>query len=121
MRSGRLHFLHFLHFLPLAMLTAAPALAQSGQASLQVPVMEFPEVIRQAIEKNPNIQQAASSISRAETLVQQARGFARPIVVATAGNTTLDNARGFSGGVTQPQNQFAFTASAQMAILAAVR
>jgi outer membrane protein TolC len=36
-------------------------------------------------------------------------------------NSTLDSARGFSGGTTQPQNQFSITASASMPILNASR
>jgi outer membrane protein TolC len=36
-------------------------------------------------------------------------------------NTTLDRARGFAGGVTQPRNQFLFSASASVPVLAASR
>jgi multidrug efflux system outer membrane protein len=44
-----------------------------------------------------------------------------PVVRAGVTNVTLDSARGFSGGVTQPQNQFAFSANASMPLLAAGR
>lgn len=98
------------------------AVAQTpAPASPPLVKMEFAEVIRQAVEKNPNIAQAATNISRAETLVRQARAVTLPLVVASVSNTTLDEARGFSGGVFQPQNQTSMTASAGMSVFAPAR
>lgn len=97
---------------------AAP---QSAPTAAPIPKMEFDEVIRQAVAKNPTVALAATNISRAETIMQQARAVTLPFVSATVTNVTLDSARKFSGGVTQPQNQFAFTASASMAVLNAAR
>jgi outer membrane protein TolC len=53
--------------------------------------------------------------------LQQSKAVIRPLVTSQISNGTIDSARGFAGGVTQPQNQFAITASASMPILAASR
>ena len=110
--------------LTLSLLVCAPGLASAQTpATPQAPIvkMEFAEVIRQAAEKNPSIAQAASSVSRSETLVRQARAITLPLVVASVSNTTLDSARGFSGGVFQPQNQTSLTGSFGMSVLAPAR
>jgi len=95
--------------------------AAGAQAPAVIPKMEFDAVIRQAVEKNPTMARAANTIARADTVVRQARAITLPLVTTTVTNTTLDSARGFAGGVTQPQNQFAFTASASMPVLAMTR
>ena len=87
-------------------------LGLSAQAPAPIVQMEFDAVIKQALDKNTDIARAVTTITRAETLLQQARAVTLPIVTTTVTNNTLDNARGFAGGITQPQNQFAFTASA---------
>jgi len=92
-----------------------------GQAPAPIARMEFDAVIRQALEKNPTVARAATNITRAETLLQQARAITLPLVTTTVTNTTLDSARGFAGGITQPQNQFVFAASAGLPVLAASR
>jgi len=107
------------------------ALTLAGEARAQqplptptpaaIPTMEFDAVIRQALAQNPTVARAANTIARAETLLQQSKAVILPFVSATVSNTTLDAARGFSGGTTQPQNQFAFTASASMQVLNAAR
>ena len=110
----------------IGVLFLTPAIA-SAQAQTPTPApgpivkMEFAEVIRQAAEKNPNIAQAATNISRAEALVRQARAVTLPLVVASVSNTTLDGARGFSGGVFQPQNQTSLSAGAGMSVFAPAR
>src|SRR5262245_44991499 len=78
-----------------------PAAAQDPA----VPKIEFDAAVQQALDKNPSVAQAATAITRAEALLQQARALTRPTASASVANTTLDDARGFSGGVTQPQNQ----------------
>lgn len=90
----------------------AQASAQTAPAAT-MPRVEFADALKQALEKNPTVAQAAAAVSRAEALVQQARALTLPSVSAGVVNTTLDSERGFSGGVTQPQNQFAFTATAR--------
>ena len=94
------------------------AVCHPGAAFAQTPAsapprMEFDAVIQQALERNPTIAQAQVAVSRADALVRQARAMTLPSLSAGLTNSTLDSARGFSGGVTQPQNQFAFTASAR--------
>jgi outer membrane protein TolC len=75
--------------------------------------MEFDAAIEQALERNPTIAQAEVAVARADALVRQARAFTLPSVSAGVTNATLDSARGFEGGVTQPQNQFSFVGSAR--------
>jgi outer membrane protein TolC len=92
-----------------------------AQSGAQIPRMEFDAVVKQALEKNPTVAGAATNIARAEQLLQQARAITRPLVTATVTNTTLDGARGFTGGVFQPQNQFVLSASASLPVLALSR
>lgn len=84
---------------------AAPALAQTPAPAMRV--VEFPQAVREAIERNPTVGQAAVSIARAEALVAQARALTLPSASANLTTTTIDAARGFDGGVTQPRNQIA--------------
>src|SRR5688572_3018642 len=82
-------------------------------ASAQV-VLErvtFEEAIRRALEKNPDIAEAAQAILRAETLLQQARIVYRPSVNANVTSTLLDSERGFDDFVTQPRVQTLMGAS----------
>ena len=102
-----------------AALAARPAPAGAQTPSGGVITVEFDQAVRQAIERNPTVAQAATAVARADALLQQARAAVRPSVSAGVVNTTLDDARGFEGGVTQPQNQFAFTANASVPVLAA--
>lgn len=102
-------------------LTAAAAVAQTAPPAVPAPRMEFDAVVRQAIERNPSVARAATSISRAEALLQQARAVTLPVVSAALTDVTLDSARGFSGGTTQPQNQATISANASMPVLAATR
>lgn len=84
---------------------AAPALAQTPARAMRT--VEFTQAVREAIEKNPTVGQAAVSIARAEALVAQSRALTLPSASANVTTTTLDSARGFDGGVTQPRNQIA--------------
>ena len=89
-----------------------------GSVYAQVPArkVEFADALREALEKNPTIGQAALAVTRAEALVAQARALTVPSVQLGVTNTTLDSARGFSGGMTQPQNQFAFTGTVRSTV-----
>jgi len=101
------------------------ALAFAGTAYAQTPAgppqLEFDAAIRQALERNPSVSLASTAITRAEALLQQSRSLTMPTVSAGLSNVTLDTERGFNGAVTQPQNQFALTASASVPVLAASR
>ena len=97
--------------------------AVTGAAAQPIPsgpvrLLQFQQAIDRALSRNPTVAQAQTSVSRAKALLQQARAATRPNLNAGVTSITLDRARGFEGGVTQPQNQFAFTATADMLILA---
>jgi multidrug efflux system outer membrane protein len=120
----------------LAAFVVSGAHAQSGRLQLppvpaapQTPVpqqlpaapvasLELDEAIARALARNPTVQLAATSITRAEALLQQSRSIILPAVSGSITNVTLDSARGFSGGITQPQNQVLFSADANVPILA---
>lgn len=97
--------------------TATPAFAQSPP----MPTVEFDAAIQQALAKNPSVSAAATNITRAEALLDQARTVYRPTASAAAIDTLLDRERGFSGAVTQPQNQLTFSLNGSMNVLAPAR
>ena len=90
----------------------------AGSAFAQAPIrtVDFPTALREAVEKNPTIGQAALAVTRADALVAQARSLMVPSAQLAVTNTTLDSARGFAGGITQPQNQFAFSGNVRYAV-----
>lgn len=106
---------------------ATPAFAQAPQASSpqvsspQAPLesVTFDEAIARALEKNPTVAIAATTISRAEALLQQSRAVTLPRLTGNVTNTTLDTGREFSGQTVQPQNQSVFGLSASVPVLAA--
>src|SRR6187455_1420927 len=102
---------------------AADAAAQTPvQPQPQAPPrMEFEAVIKQAVAKNPTLIRAATSITRADLLLQESRLVLFPIISGTIVNSTLDGARGFAGGITQPQNQSTFAGNVTMPVLAPAR
>lgn len=104
-----------------AALALALTVATAGAQTPAVRRVEFDEAVRLALERNPTVATASAAIARAEAVVDQTRAATFPTVSAGVTNLTLDQARGFSGGVTQPQNQFAFSATASMPLLAATR
>jgi HAE1 family hydrophobic/amphiphilic exporter-1 len=108
---------------------SAPAFAQApapGQpstpaAAVTPPAVTFDEAVAAAVDNNLTVQITATNILRAEALLQQVRAATMPLVNASVINSTLDAARGFSGNVVQPQNQWTLTATAGMPVLAAAR
>jgi outer membrane protein TolC len=103
---------------------AGRARAQSmpvSQAAAPMTRVEFDEAVARALAKNPTVASAATNISRAEALLQQARAATMPGVTATFTNLTLDHAVKFGGGTTQPQNQSTFALQASIPVLAASR
>ena len=95
------------------LLLARSAFAQTPA----IPKVEFDDAVQRALASNPTVAQAAVAIPRAEALVAQARALTRPTVNASFGNTTLDSARGFDGGITQPQNQSTLSADLTVPVL----
>jgi outer membrane protein TolC len=82
-----------------------------------IPKVEFDEAIQRAIANNPTVAQAATAITRAGLLVQQARAVTLPSVSAHATNVTLNSEVAFNGLVAQPQNQTTFTGDATVSLL----
>ena len=91
--------------------------ARPAAAQTPVPTIEFEAAIQRALEKNPGVAQAATAITRAEALSEQARALIKPTVSAGFSNTTLDSARGFSGGITPPQSQSTISADVTVPVL----
>jgi outer membrane protein TolC len=83
--------------------------------------VEFDQAVEQAIARNPTVASAATAITQANALLQQAKAAVMPGLAASLTNNTLDSARGFSGGVTQPRNQTVIGASATWNVLDATR
>ena len=104
---------------------ASPAPAEPAAAVITpTPGMQavaFDDAVRLALERNPGVERAAQSILRAEALLQSARSVFLPTLNGTATTTILNEERGFSGQVTQPQTQSAFSAQAAFPVLAASR
>jgi len=97
--------------------TVASAAAQTPPMS----VVEFDDAVARAIDRNPTVAEAATAVTRAEGLLQQARAAIMPGVSVAVVNTTIDTALGFEGTTFQPQSQFAFSANASVPVLAASR
>jgi outer membrane protein TolC len=104
----------------LGLLLVIPS-AAFAQEPVAIPSIELDEAVRRAIERHPTIAQAATAIARAEGLLAQARALTRPNISASATSVTVDTARGFEGGVIQPQTQVAFGANVTVPVLDAAR
>ncbi|HWB29904.1 MAG TPA: TolC family protein [Vicinamibacterales bacterium] len=91
---------------------AAPAPPVAAAQTLPLRTVEFADAIREALERNPTIGQAAQNVTRAQALVAQARALTFPSVSASIAATTLDKELGFDGAVTQPRNQISVTGNA---------
>ena len=101
-------------------LAIAPRLA-AQQSAAPMEKVTFDQAVQRAIDHNPTVAEAGTAIVRAEALLQQSRAVTRPSVSASLTNVTLDNARGFSGGVFQPQNQSTIGVDLGVPVLAASR
>jgi outer membrane protein len=107
-----------------------PAPAQAPEAGAFPPIptplpaaqtVTFDEAVRIALERHPDAARAAQAILRAEALLQSSRSVFLPSLNGTVTTTILDEERGFSGQVTQPQTQSAFGIQAAYPVLAASR
>lgn len=92
----------------------------SAFAQPLIPSVTFDEAIQRALDRNPTIARAATSISRAEAILQQARALTRPFVTADVRSVTATSQE-FDGGTVQPRHQVTFGATASMPILAPAR
>jgi outer membrane protein TolC len=99
--------------------TAALAVGLAAAAHAQAPrSVTFDEAIARALERNPTVAIAATAIARADVLVRESRAALMPYAEMRLNNVTLDASRGFEGQTFQPQNQFFFTPSVSVPILA---
>lgn len=104
------------------MLAAVPCVRAQAPQTAQPPAMpriEFEAAIQRALEKNPTIAEAATSISRAEALLEQARAVTMPFITAAMSSATLNTGVKFSGLVAQPRTQVTMSATAGVPVLAA--
>ena len=95
----------------------AAALSSAPHAQVPVTSLTFDEAIARALLENPTVAEAAEAITRAHTLIDQARAVTRPRIEARIVNTTLDSKQGFEGGVVVPQNQMTFTGLISLPVL----
>src|SRR5262245_41816860 len=81
-----------------AALLSGPALsAQTPAAPMER--ITFEEAVRRALDNSPTVAQAATTILRAEGLLQQARAATLPNAIAVFSPSTLDTGRSFDGTV----------------------
>jgi outer membrane protein len=78
----------------------------------------FDEAVRRALEKSPTVGQATQAIARAQALLDEAGAVFRPTLDGVAGTTVIDEARGFSGNITQPRTQTVLGATLAYPVLA---
>lgn len=123
----RKHLRHGMALTVAAALMGGAAAAQTAQPmpaavpAVDVEKMTFEAAVGRALEENTEVAQAAQAILRAEALLQQARVVYKPMAGGSISVTTLDNARGFSGNITQPRTQTVFAGQASYPVLAASR
>jgi outer membrane protein TolC len=99
-----------------ALALGAPAAAQTP-----VPAISFDAAVARALDRNPTVAQAATSIARAEAILQQNRALVRPQVLAQVNSSTLDTDIAFDENVVVPQTQVTFTAAISQYVLAPAR
>jgi outer membrane protein TolC len=102
----------------------APETGTFGPIPTPLPAAQtvtFDEAVRIALERHPDAARAAQAILRAEALLQSSRSVFLPSLNGTVTTTILNEERGFSGQVTQPQTQSAFAVQASYPVLAAAR
>ena len=98
------------------------AVASDTQAQMgAIRSVTFDDAIRIALERNPTVAQAATTISRAEAILRQARAVTLPQVNARISNVTVDTPQGFEAGITQPRSQVTFSGSVSVPVLAPAR
>ena len=97
-------------------LSAVPVSAQSPMEALP-----FDVVVARAMEKNPSVAVAATTILRAEALLQQVRSTTLPQLHDTIASTTLDRGRSIGEQTVTPRQQAAVVVSTSYPVLAAAQ
>jgi outer membrane protein TolC len=105
----------------LAAPAAAPDLPPIPTPAPTSQSVTFDDAVRLAFERHPDAARAAQAILRAEALLQASRSVFLPSLNGTVTTTILNEERGFSGQVTQPQTQTGFSVQGAFPILAAAR
>jgi outer membrane protein TolC len=118
-KDGDLHSVATGVVVALIVLISSSVFAQTGAPAMEH--VTFDQAVQRAVQNNPTAGQASANIVRAEGFLQQARAFTLPSASATANTIRLDSARGFNGGVTQPQDQLVIGADVTMPVLAPSR
>lgn len=94
---------------------------QTSAAPGAMRTIEFDAAIQQALDKNPTVAQAATAVTRAEALLEQARAATLPGINASVNNVTISGAPEFNGIKTQPSNQLTVVGDFSVPILEAAR
>lgn len=108
----------FRHALSTLMLLAAGLWPAVAHAQTPMRTVEFQEAVDQAIARNPTLASAATSIARADALLQQARAVLRPIVTGAVTNVMFESAQGTDDSAVQPPGLLILGANASMPLLA---
>lgn len=90
-------------------------------AAQDVERVTFEEAIRRAITNHPTIQQAAASVLRAESILQQVRARSLPSVNASFTTTVIDPVPSFAGSSIIPRAQTLSTGDVSVPLLTPVR
>ena len=103
-------------------LAVVAALAGARLASSQpFERVTFDQAVARALDHNPSVGEATQAILRAQALLAQAKSVFQPTLYGHVGATILDDARGFTGFLTQPRTQAAFAATLAYPMLDTVR
>ena len=101
-----------------ALIVVLTVTADARPQPLSIRAITFDEAIQRALERNPTVEQAATTIARAEAILQQARAVTLPNVSGGVTSLALDKPQGFEGRIVVPRNQFAFASAVSMPVLA---
>lgn len=90
----------------------------AAHAQTPMRTVEFQEAVDQAVAKNPTLASAATSIARADALLQQARAVLRPLVTGAVTNVMFESAQSSDDSAIQPPGLIILGANASMPLLA---
>jgi outer membrane protein TolC len=103
----------------LVVLAVAPRVAAQAPATIKAVTLD--EAVQLALERNPTVAQAATTIARAEAILQQARSLLRPHVDARVDSVTLDSQTAFEDAVIQPRHQLTLGGTVTVPLVALAR
>jgi outer membrane protein TolC len=108
----------------LVVLTVAPGLAArdvAAQPPAAIKAVTFDDAVQRALERSPTVVQAATTIARAEAILQQTRSLTRPQVNARVDSVTLDTETAFESAVIQPRHQLTLGGTLSVPLVALAR